>query len=909
MKGSLQFILIVLLSVVFTTSAKADTSYDIVVALDGTGNYTKIQDAINAVPNNSDRRTVIYIKRGLYNTEKLIVPSTKKNLTIIGESRDETIISYHIYDCTNAASNNKCPADAWELWKDNSDLIRTSATLTVSADGFVAENLTLQNTAGAVGQALAITITGDKGIYRNCNFLGYQDTIYLWTAGKRSYFENCLVAGRTDYIYGAGIAFFESCEIRSWGGGWITAPSTPQNQAYGYVFNKCKVTYADGSPSSSDDGKKFALGRPWHEYPKVTWMYCEMSGMIDPLGWPTKWNMDYADTSTDIKLYEYKNTGDGADMSKRANWAGLRALTDEEAPDYTVQKVMAGADDWDPTKTESNVKNYTWIGATDNDWMNANNWDPVGVPAKGEAALIEGDHIVNATGGIFAADLTLATGAKLNVTANSTVDYLSLTGGVIQSTGTVSLSGKIQTKSVTVFNIVGNLDLTANLIGVNNITKSGSGKLLLSADNSNYLGQISIQEGSLELNAASSSGVKGIEVKNGATLVISAENSHYVKAFLKVEEGGKVEVNKPVTLNELYINGVMLDPGSYNATTHPAVFSGSENIMVGRPTMLTWKPTDGKLWSNPANYSPALLPLAGDTVTVTEEMEANNIAFAGTILLEKANIRLRNDIVCTGDIVMSEGTKFTYATSGVGFAVTSKIKVAGDAIMQMSGNATLNYMTFHGSFEGSAKVTAYNYTNTAGAVSKLILNGDNSSFNGTWDATMAGRQATATAVIEGATENAFGAGKIVVDNNNKVEFSHAKASNESNELSLATGSKAIMSKDAKIGKLTLNGVEYTSGTFNVTTHPDFFEGTGTLTISYVNSIGDITNDVRSLFYDGANLISSFDMNNVLIYDMQGRNVAQYVNKGKKISLSLNRGIYVVKSVANNAIEALKIIVR
>lgn len=190
-----------------------------IVALDGSGDFTKIQDAINSVPDNNPERTVIFLKNGTYDTEKLIIPTGKNNITIIGEDREKTVISYHIYDCQSEHSANKCPAESWALWKHDRMLVRTSATLTVAADGFTAENLTIENTAGPVGQALAITITGDRGTYLNCNIYSYQDTIYLWKAGKRTYFENCLVTGRTDYIYGAGIAYFESCEIRSWGGG------------------------------------------------------------------------------------------------------------------------------------------------------------------------------------------------------------------------------------------------------------------------------------------------------------------------------------------------------------------------------------------------------------------------------------------------------------------------------------------------------------------------------------------------------------------------------------------------------------------------------------------------------------------------------------------------------------------
>jgi len=341
------FIYLIMYCFVMTiTAINRPVNANIVVALDGSGNFVKIQDAINSVPSNSLVRTVIFIKNGVYNTEKILIPADKKNISFVGEDREKTIISYHIYDCKEGGLNNKCPAEDVAKW--SGDVIRTSATLTVYGDGFHAKNLTLQNTAGAVGQALAITVCSDKNIFVNCNFLGYQDTMYLLTAGKRSYFYNCLVKGRTDYIYGAGIAFFDACEIRSFGGGWITAPSTPQDQKFGYVFSTCRLTFISGSPRPKDDTTKIALGRPWHNYPKVAWINCDMCKEIDPLGWPTTWHMEYAASSTDLHLYEYKNTGAGADMSNRVKWTGLRAMTKAEANSYTVQNVMAGADNWNP---------------------------------------------------------------------------------------------------------------------------------------------------------------------------------------------------------------------------------------------------------------------------------------------------------------------------------------------------------------------------------------------------------------------------------------------------------------------------------------------------------------------------------------------------------------------------------
>nr|WP_302829568.1 pectinesterase family protein [uncultured Bacteroides sp.] len=319
---------------------------DLIVAQDGSGDYRTLQAAINAVPDNSDKRFVIYIKKGKYDQEKLIVPQSKKNLTLRGEERSHTIISYHIYDCKSPETGNKCPAESWALWKDNADLVRTSATLTVMADGCVVENLTVENTAGPVGQALALTLCGNKLIFRNCDILGYQDTVLLRKDGMLNYFLNCLIVGRTDYIYGGGIGYFQSCEIRSWGGGWITAPSTPKNQKYGFVFNQCNFTYMPDSPRPGDDGKPVAIGRPWHNYPKVAILNSVMCEQMHPEGWPTTWHMEYAATSKDLHLYEYNNTGKGADMSGRAKWAGIKELTKKEAKEYTIRRVLGNVERW-----------------------------------------------------------------------------------------------------------------------------------------------------------------------------------------------------------------------------------------------------------------------------------------------------------------------------------------------------------------------------------------------------------------------------------------------------------------------------------------------------------------------------------------------------------------------------------
>jgi pectinesterase len=345
MKTIYKFIIIAIIGCLTPLLVYANPEKTKIVALDGSGDYTSIQEAVNSVVSNQEKRTIIFIKNGLYNLEKLLIPSDKKNITFQGESREKTIISYHIYDCKGGL-NNKCPAEDVAKWTGQA--IRTSATLSIQGDGFRAENITFQNTAGPVGQALAIYVTSDKNVFVNCNFLGYQDTVFLATDNTRSYFKNCLILGRTDYIYGGGIGYFDSCEIRSFGGGWITAPSTPKGQDYGFVFYKCKLTFSEKSPKEKDNNQLVSLGRPWHNSPKVAWIKCEMGKEINPVGWPTIWNMNYASTSEDLHLFEYKNTGAGSDITKRANWAGIRELTSEETNLYTAKNVLKGQDDWQP---------------------------------------------------------------------------------------------------------------------------------------------------------------------------------------------------------------------------------------------------------------------------------------------------------------------------------------------------------------------------------------------------------------------------------------------------------------------------------------------------------------------------------------------------------------------------------
>lgn len=306
------------------------TAYDFVVAADGTGDFTTVQEAFDAVPNFSRERVVIYIKKGTYK-EVLTLPKNKTNVTIIGESASEVILTYDNY----ASKVNPETGEEYGTSGSSSSFIY--------GEGFYAKNITFENSAGPVGQALAIYIGGDKAVFVDCRFLGYQDTMY---GGRvRQYFKNCYIEGSTDFIFGPSTAFFDQCHLHTKGGSAITAASTEPYVDYGYVFKDCSITGTGRHITT--------LGRPWRPHAAVAFIDCEMSDAIKPEGWNNWGNPDNEATA---RYVEHKNTGEGAASNKRVTWA--KELTAEEAADYTIENVLKNVyadtqtkivDNWDPT--------------------------------------------------------------------------------------------------------------------------------------------------------------------------------------------------------------------------------------------------------------------------------------------------------------------------------------------------------------------------------------------------------------------------------------------------------------------------------------------------------------------------------------------------------------------------------
>jgi len=206
---------------------KQDT---IVVARDGTGEYRTIQEAVEAVRAFMDYTVTIYIKDGLYK-EKLVIPSWVKNVQLVGESAEGTIITYDDHA--------------------NIDKMGTFRTYTVKVEGndITFKNLTIENNAAPLGQAVALHTEGDRLMFIHCRLLGNQDTIYTGREGTRLLFTDCYIEGTTDFIFGPATALFERCTIHSKRNSYITAASTPENVEFGYVFKNC--TRSDQSISGA----------------------------------------------------------------------------------------------------------------------------------------------------------------------------------------------------------------------------------------------------------------------------------------------------------------------------------------------------------------------------------------------------------------------------------------------------------------------------------------------------------------------------------------------------------------------------------------------------------------------------------------------------------------------------------
>jgi pectinesterase len=314
------FIAFELLFCFLTLKALPQDKVVMTVSQDGKGDFTSIQVAIDATKAFPDARITINIKNGIY-YEKVVIPSCNTHLSLIGESSDKTVITFNdFFGKINRGRNSTF----------------YTYTMLVEADDFYAENLTIENSAGPVGQAVALHVEGDRCSFRNCRILGHQDTLYAAGQQSRQYFSGCYIEGTTDFIFGAATVLFDKCTIHSRGNSFITAASTPKGKPYGFVFNQCKLTAAEGINS-------VYLGRPWRDYAKTVFLYCEMGSHIRPQGWS---NWDKTTRDKTACYGEYQNYGPGASTGNRVSWS--YQLTPKQASQYTINNILSPAPPVEP---------------------------------------------------------------------------------------------------------------------------------------------------------------------------------------------------------------------------------------------------------------------------------------------------------------------------------------------------------------------------------------------------------------------------------------------------------------------------------------------------------------------------------------------------------------------------------
>ena len=288
-----------------------------VVAKDGSGDFNTIQAAMAKIGMGSpEQPATIYVRKGVYR-ELVYAQREKRYVRLIGEDPESTVLVYGLH------------ANLTGLDGEKIGTFRTP-TLFIDADDLTVENMTIKNDAGPVGQALAVAVNGDRVIFRNCRLLGHQDTVFLNRG--RQYFEGCHIEGTTDFLFGGATAWFEGCDIRSLASSFVTATATPPEAAFGFVFNACRVSVAEGETSY--------LGRPWRDHAATLFMRCELGAGIRSEGWHN-WDKPWRESTS--RYLEYRNTGPGAERSGRVTWA--RELTPGEADLITPATALRG---WDP---------------------------------------------------------------------------------------------------------------------------------------------------------------------------------------------------------------------------------------------------------------------------------------------------------------------------------------------------------------------------------------------------------------------------------------------------------------------------------------------------------------------------------------------------------------------------------
>lgn len=320
------FLLFVMAFTLCLGNLVAQQPFTYIVASDGTGDFTTVQSAIDACPS-GELRNIIFVKNGTYK-EMVNVPKGKI-ISLIGESSDGVLITF---------DRNRGEGSDFTDFKD-------VTTCQFYGEDMYVEGLTIENSSGDVGQAEAHYVGSDRQTYKNCRFLGFQDTQRTNT-GARAYFKNCLVQGATDFIFGNGLMYYDDCIMNCVkGGGYVTAPAeyafilkktenkTGRILRFTYILRNCDIT-AD----SDVDAGTYYLGRPWKEESGVYFLNCKLGKHIKSEGWQ-EW--DGSENTACFAEYGSRDlAGNLVDIAGRANWSFQLAKEDAEmlTPEYAFGK-------------------------------------------------------------------------------------------------------------------------------------------------------------------------------------------------------------------------------------------------------------------------------------------------------------------------------------------------------------------------------------------------------------------------------------------------------------------------------------------------------------------------------------------------------------------------------------------
>lgn len=292
--------------------------HDIYVVQDGSGDYKTITEALEGIRAYMEYVVTVHIADGVYK-EKVVIPSWLKNVVFEGQSPEGTVITFDHH--ANI---------------DNMGTFRTY-TVRVDASDVTFRNLTIENNAPKLGQAVALHTEGDRLHFINCRLLGNQDTLFTGGKNTRLLFDGCYIEGTTDFIFGPATAYFRECTIQAKSNSYITAASTPEDVKVGYVFDRCRLTAAP-------EATKVYLGRPWRPYAHTVFINCEMGRHIVPAGWHN-WK-DPANEAT-TRYGEYGSTGPGAEQASRVAWAKNPSAA-EVAELLDLGKVFSHSSSWTP---------------------------------------------------------------------------------------------------------------------------------------------------------------------------------------------------------------------------------------------------------------------------------------------------------------------------------------------------------------------------------------------------------------------------------------------------------------------------------------------------------------------------------------------------------------------------------